>query len=91
MLQTTVYNHCVFTSGGKLNSTVDVYRQFIVDMHSYAVSKNKTLIVWEGFAPKQGQQGRSTQVHTLVCASHPSTRSTTALLADGRHSPRLLH
>jgi hexosaminidase len=35
----------------------DLYRRFIVQMHSYAVSKNKTLRVWEGFGPQGGQGG----------------------------------
>ena len=35
----------------------DLYRLFIVQMHTYAVSKNKTLRVWEGFGPQSGQGG----------------------------------
>ena len=37
----------------------DLYRKFIVDMHSYAAKAGKELMVWEGFAPKGGQTGRS--------------------------------
>jgi hypothetical protein len=37
----------------------DLYRQFIVEMHSYATKAGRELIVWEGFAPADGQTGRS--------------------------------
>ena len=40
-----------------LNSSTDIYRRFIAEMDSYAKGKNKTLIVWEGFAPAAGQSG----------------------------------
>eukprot|EP01051_Picozoa_sp_SAG22_P003089 SAG22_NODE_146_length_17566_cov_17.597847_5_plen_993_part_00 len=35
----------------------DLYRAFIEKMRVFAVSRNKTLHVWEGFGPKQGQAG----------------------------------
>ena len=48
-----------------LNSTTDLYRRFIGRMDAYAAAKNRTLIVWEGFAPAKGQTGR---------ASHPPSK-----------------
>lgn len=35
----------------------DLYRQFIVDMHTFASGTGRELIVWEGFAPAEGQTG----------------------------------
>ena len=49
-----------------LNSTTDIYRRFIAQMHQYATSKNRTLLVWEGFAPAGGQTGRSTHPASSV-------------------------
>ena len=45
-----------------LNSSTDIYRWFIAEMDAYAKARNKTLVVWEGFAPAQGQTGRSASV-----------------------------
>ena len=40
-----------------LSSDRDLYRKFIEEMRVFAVSRNKTLHVWEGFGPKDGQPG----------------------------------
>jgi N-acetyl-beta-hexosaminidase len=44
----------------------DLYRQFIVEMHSYSTKAGRELVVWEGFAPAGGQTGRSAHP---VCVS----------------------
>ena len=44
-----------------LTSAVDLYREFIVTMDRFAVASNRTLHVWEGFAPSKGQTGRNAQ------------------------------
>ena len=36
---------------------MDLYRLFITKLRGYAVSRNKTLHVWEGFGPQGGQKG----------------------------------
>ena len=41
----------------KLPAVSDLYRSFIAEMQAYAVAKNKTLRVWEGFGPSRGQSG----------------------------------
>lgn len=46
-------------SAHHVNNSYDLYRMFIARMHSYASSRNRTLHVWEGFAPQGGQTGRS--------------------------------
>ena len=49
-----------------LNSTTDLYRRFISRMDAYAALNNRTLIVWEGFAPAAGQTGRATHPPSAV-------------------------
>ena len=49
-----------------LNSTSELYRQFINTMRQYAAGKGKQLIVWEGFAPQRGQAGRSAKPASSV-------------------------
>jgi N-acetyl-beta-hexosaminidase len=41
----------------QLDSVSDLYRQFIAEMQRFAVARNKTLRVWEGFGPRTGQTG----------------------------------
>jgi hypothetical protein len=36
---------------------MDLYRGFIAEMRTFALARNKTLRVWEGFGPKAGQEG----------------------------------
>jgi hypothetical protein len=52
-----------------LSSVTDIYRNFIAEMDAYAKSIGKTLIVWEGFAPKGGQTGRSAHPASNVTIS----------------------
>jgi len=49
-----------------VNSSYDLYRMFIARMDSYAQRRNRTLHVWEGFAPQAGQSGKSTHPASSV-------------------------
>ena len=44
----------------------DCYRQFIAEMHAYAKKAGRELVVWEGFAPAEGQTGRSAHPESSV-------------------------
>ena len=44
----------------------DCYRQFIAEMHAFAAKAHRELVVWEGFAPADGQTGRSAHPASAV-------------------------
>ena len=55
-----------------MTGVMDLYREFIAEMQRYAVAKNKTLRVWEGFASADGQQGHK-----------PANRSSVTIPTEG--------